>query len=211
VALTLAGCGNSKIEIKQSVFIGCAGRISSPEDASSFIAGQRALYPDARHSCYAWVLTGTVNMSKYSDDGEPSGTAGMPLLNIIQSKGLTDCALVVTRYFGGILLGKGGLVRAYTEAGVAALADADPVEVVPGKIFTVTIDYPDYDKFLFECGKRDYGVKGSRFGNKVEIDILTEESAEDRFRSFATDITSGRAIVSLSGTEELVKEHLTLF
>ena len=211
MALTLAGCGNSKIEIKQSVFIGCARRITSPEDASSFIAEQRALYPDARHSCYAWVLKGNVNMSKYSDDGEPSGTAGMPLLNILESKDLTDSAVVVTRYFGGILLGKGGLVRAYTEAGVAALADSDPVEVAQGKVFTVTLDYPDYDRFLFECNKRGYSAKDSRFGDKVEIDIITELSSEEAFLAFAADITAGRALISENGTEELIKKHLEFF
>lgn len=211
MSLTLASRGNSKIEIKQSVFIGAAGRIRSPEEAASFVAEQRSLYPDARHSCYAWVLSGSVNMSKYSDDGEPSGTAGMPLLNIIQSKGLTDCAVVVTRYFGGILLGKGGLVRAYTEAGVAALADSDPVEVALGTVFTVGIGYPDYDKFLFECGKRGYEIGDSRFGDKVEVDILIENTAEDAFRAFAVDITSGRAEISKGGTSEMIKGHPAIF
>lgn len=211
MSLTLSSAGNSKIEIKQSVFIGCARRIASPEDASSFIAGQRALYPDARHSCYAWVLSGGINMSKYSDDGEPSGTAGMPLLNIIQSKGLTDCAVVVTRYFGGILLGKGGLVRAYTEAGVAALADSDPVEVAPGTVFTVRIGYSDYDKFLFECAKRGYESQDARFGEMCEVDVLIEEKSEDAFCSFVTDITSGRAEISRGGVREMIKGHPQIF
>ena len=211
MSLTLSSTGNSKIEIKQSVFIGCARRIASPEDASAFIAGQRALYPDARHSCYAWVLSGTVNMSKYSDDGEPSGTAGMPLLNIIQSKGLTDCAVVVTRYFGGILLGKGGLVRAYTEAGVAALADSGPVEVAPGTVFTVRIGYSDYDKFLFECNKRGYETKDARFGDKVEVDVLIENTGEEAFLAFVTDITSGRAESNKGGACEMIKGHLDIF
>lgn len=208
MSYTLSSCGNSKIEIKQSVFIGCARRISSPEDASAFISEQRSLYPDARHSCYAWVLSGDINMSKYSDDGEPSGTAGMPLLNIITGKGLTDCAVCVTRYFGGILLGKGGLARAYTEAGVKAIEDASPVEVVPGTKFLVTIEYPDYDKFLFECNKRGFGIQDSSFGDKVEIEVLTESSAEEAFSAFVTDITSGKGKVSKTGTAELVKGGL---
>ena len=211
MAYTLSCCGDSKIEIKQSVFIGCARRIQSPEDASDFIASRRTMYPDARHSCYAWVLSGDINMSKYSDDGEPSGTAGMPLLNIIQSKGLTDCAVCVTRYFGGILLGKGGLARAYTEAGTAALARACPVEVVPGTLFLVTVEYPDYDKFIFECGKRGFDAGNARFGDKVELDVLTESSREELFEDFATDITSGRARISKNGQKELVKGNLDIF
>ncbi|MBP5655814.1 MAG: YigZ family protein [Clostridiales bacterium] len=211
MAYTLSSRGDSRIEIKQSVFIGCARRIQSPEDASDFIAEQRSLYPDARHSCYAWVLSCGVNMSKYSDDGEPSGTAGMPLLNIIQSKGLTDCAVCVTRYFGGILLGKGGLARAYTEAGTSALAGALPVEVAPGTLFTVKLEYPDYDKFLFECNKRGYDPKDSRFGDGVELDVLTESSKEEEFLTFVTDITSGRAKGEKSGTAELVLRTLELF
>lgn len=205
MSYTLSSCGNSKIEIKQSVFIGCARRIKGPEDASAFISEQRSLYPDARHSCYAWVLSGDINMSKYSDDGEPSGTAGMPLLNIITSKGLTDCAVCVTRYFGGILLGKGGLARAYTEAGVKAIEDALPVEVVPGTLFLVTIEYPDYDKFLFECNKRGFGISDSRFGDRVEVEVLTESSVEDAFSAFVTDITSGRGILQKIGVSELTR------
>ncbi len=107
----------------------------------------RARYPDASHHCWAWVLR-KANAARYSDDGEPSGTAGMPMLEVLRRRGLYDVAIVVTRYFGGTLLGAGGLVRAYTQTAVLALDAAGVVEMRPCTVFTLTLPYPLYGKVL---------------------------------------------------------------
>ena len=114
--ITFAQEGESRIEISKSIFIGNSREVNSAKEAEDFVAKIRATYPDARHVCYAWKVSGETFMQKYSDDGEPSGTGGMPILNVLDKKEITNAVITVTRYFGGILLGKGGLVRAYSEA-----------------------------------------------------------------------------------------------
>jgi len=211
LSITLSREGNSKIEIKQSVFIGRAMRIHTPEEAAGFIAEERAKYPDARHSCYAWKLTSGTNMQKYSDDGEPSGTAGMPLLSLITKPDLTDCAVVVTRYFGGILLGKGGLVRAYTDAGAQAIKDANPVRLEEGTAFEISCAYPDYDRILFELTKRGYSVENTDFGESVKITAVTKTKEEAVFVKLLADLSSGKIVPEKVGAREIVAEELTDF
>lgn len=123
-----AGSGSSaEIEVKKSRFIGLARRCASEEDARALVADARRAHHTARHHCSAWVLGADRRLQRSSDDGEPGGTAGQPILDVINGRELSDVAVVVTRYFGGTLLGAGGLVRAYSEAGAAAV---DTVRVV---------------------------------------------------------------------------------
>ena len=116
---TLGGEGFFEIVIDKSTFLGYAKRVTAEADAVEFINKIKKKHSDARHNVYAYVLKDT-NTTRYSDDGEPAGTAGMPVLDVIRKTGFTDAVIVVTRYFGGILLGKGGLVRAYTSAAKGA-------------------------------------------------------------------------------------------
>ena len=143
--VTLSKSGDSKIEVKKSVFIGKSFHITSPEEANNYLAEERKKYPDARHLCYAWVLGGEVSRQKSSDDGEPQGTASQPLLELLTSNGFTDSLICVTRYFGGTLLGKGGLKRAYTDSGREALAAGEPVTLIPALKWRQNCSYPVFE------------------------------------------------------------------
>ena len=194
--ITLSCEGNSKTEVKQSVFIGKAVSISSPEEANDFVKEQRSLYPDARHTVYAWKLSGDLNMQKYSDDGEPSGTAGMPVLSILEHAGITNAAVAVTRYFGGILLGKGGLVRAYTDCARQAVINAVPVRMTEGVELSVKVPYQMSDKVLFELTNLPCSVGGTEYLQDVCYKVNVESSNIEAVTSRLTDITSGVAVIT---------------
>ena len=201
--LTLAGEGSSRIEIKQSVFIGQAVRIYSPEDADEFVRKVKSEYPDARHNCYAWILSNGVNMQKYSDDGEPSGTAGLPLLSVLEKNGLTDCAVAVTRYFGGILLGKGGLVRAYTESAAEAVSNAGIVKIIEGSEFKMVFGYDQFDKMNRYVTTNGWNITGTDYSDMVEMRFTCPSAqAEDMIASI-TDFTAARILPIKIGVCEM--------
>ena len=137
--LTKDGAG--EIVEKKSRFIGAAYKVESAEEAEAKIAEISKKYWDARHNCYAYVIGDNSEITKCSDNGEPSGTAGKPILEVINGAGVTNVLIIVTRYFGGVLLGTGGLVRAYTQAAQAALADAEIGEMVFSQKLTLTVGY----------------------------------------------------------------------
>lgn len=202
--LTLSGASNSKIEIKQSVFIGQAVRISSPEEADEFVRKVKTTYPDARHNCYAWILSNGVNMQKYSDDGEPSGTAGLPLLSVLEKNGLTDCAVAVTRYFGGILLGKGGLVRAYTDTASEAVRDAGIVRVIEGTELSLIVPYDMIGKMTRHIESKGWEIINTTYFEKVEILFLCPSSQVDDAKASIIDVSAGTLEATKAGTREMV-------
>ena len=195
---TIKQYGTFEYEDRKSVFIGEAMPVSCEADAIAFIERVRKKYPDARHHVYAYVLREN-NTSRFSDDHEPQGTAGMPVLDSIRKRGLTDCVCVVTRYFGGTLLGTGGLVRAYTAAAAGAITAG---EVITYDIYTemqITLEYSDYgkigaalDEFSFRCEDTDYAEKITLLGKieKSKLDLFTEK---------LTEITSARAGCEILG------------
>jgi len=195
--------GQSLIEINRSRFIGLCRRISSTEEASALIDSQRQKYPDARHCCYAWILSGGLNMQKYSDDGEPSGTAGMPILSVLSKNGISDTAITVTRYFGGVLLGKGGLVRAYTEAAAEALKDSAPSEIIPGELYKFPLEYKISDRVIFELGNRGFEITDTAYGENVVITVLTPEKEAGNLLALVTEITSGKVSGEKAGSLEM--------
>ena len=141
---TIAKNGDAVIEVKRSKFIGAIRAVSSVQEADEFLAAERKKYHDAKHHCSAYVLRGTdgaPDTVHSSDDGEPSGTAGKPMLEVLNGAGLKDVVIVVTRYFGGTLLGTGGLVRAYTDAAKAAVEDAGVAQMQLMQQFSIVFDY----------------------------------------------------------------------
>ncbi len=209
--ITLSHDGSSKIEIRQSEFIGHCMRVNSADEACAAVKRERALYPDARHCCHAWIIDGQIRMSKSSDDGEPSGTAGMPLLSLLEVNNISNAVVCVTRYFGGILLGKGGLVRAYTEAGRLALGDAQPFRSVPGACYEVKVDYSEFDRITRQIREKGWTVESSVFDSGVAINVLVPDSDCQVFKDFCRDATSGRAIVGKLGIREIEGDKLNLF
>lgn len=200
--VSIAGAGEARLEIKHSVFISHAQPVKSDDEAREFIRRMRHEYADATHNCYAYIIK-EGNFSRYSDDGEPGGTAGLPIMNVIKGRDITDTAVVVTRYFGGILLGTGGLVRAYTDSASAAIEAARPVLYSPYELFLVTASYSDYQKILYEISKFDTVVDDTSFCERVSLSIAVKKSADEPLLEPVvmriTEITAGRAEISHIG------------
>ncbi len=183
--------GTAEIEERKSVFIGNAAPVESEAEAIAFIERIRASMPDARHHVYAYLLRAG-NTTRYSDDHEPQGTAGMPVLEVIRKAGCTDTVIVVTRYFGGILLGTGGLCRAYTAAAVAALGAAEIVTRRPLTELAVECGYSEYQKLLAEFPRMGIMVDGTDFAQNVCVRLAIPSENTAVAVEKMTEICAGR-------------------
>lgn len=207
--ITLLHDGEIRIEEKKSVFIGNAAPVSNAGEAADFVASVRSRYPDARHVVYAWTVSGEALMKKYSDDGEPSGTGGLPVLSVLEKKGITNAVITVTRYFGGILLGKGGLIRAYTAAACASVEAAVPVSVELKAEYRLTAEYPTADRLIPVLRDGICTVDNVSYGEKVEITCSCGISVEDEFLSVVTEKTGGRIIPERLGVRETKEVYVS--
>lgn len=187
-----------EFEDRKSVFIGEALPVNNEADAIAFIESVKKHYPDARHHVYAYIVRDNAIM-RFSDDGEPQGTAGMPILDIIRKKGLTDIAIVVTRYFGGTLLGTGGLVHAYSASAQGAIEEA---EIITYDLYTevsICVSYSDYQKLSLLFSEFEFRVEDTGYGADVEILGRVLSSNVEVFLKKLTEITSGRAESEILG------------
>ena len=184
--------GSAEYEVKRSTFIGYCKPVSTPEEANAFVDEIRKKHSDARHNVYAWVLKKNINLQKYSDDGEPSGTAGLPVMSVLTKNELTDLAVVVTRYFGGVLLGKGGLVRAYGKAAAEAVKAAVPVSMQRCAVFKTEIDYKGSEKLIFEINNRGWKIRDTEYSDHVSFYNDIPLSETDDFLSFVFDCSLGK-------------------
>lgn len=166
--ITIEGPARADLVEKRSRFIGDIRPVQSEQDFAAFLAEIRAAHHDARHHCSAFVLRGG-NILRYSDDGEPQGTAGKPILEVLRREGLEDCAIVVTRYFGGILLGAGGLTRAYAATAKLAVDAAKRVEICRCIDFTLPLPYPLYDRITLLLAEYGVTVLDTVYGAEVTI------------------------------------------
>lgn len=189
--ITVKQYSEFQYEDKKSVFIGEASPVSTEAEALAFIEGVKKKYPDARHHVYAYVLREN-SIMRFTDDREPQGTAGMPVLDAIRKNGCTDTVIVVTRYFGGTLLGTGGLVRAYSAAAIGALRKAEIIEYDVYSELTVEVDYSDYQKILPILAKRGFRTEDSRFTVTVELSGTVKKTEADLLIDELTQATGGR-------------------
>lgn len=168
---------------KKSEFIGDAAHIDSLDDALAFVAGIRAQHPKARHVAYAAVCGGADGMlaERMSDDGEPSGTAGKPILDVLKQGGYTDCVVAVTRYFGGILLGSGGLVRAYSSAASLAMKAAQSADIVTATRYRVTLDYPQLSRLQQILREVDGEQAEESYAEHITLTAQVPQSNAERF------------------------------
>ena len=190
---TLYTGGTGEIEEKKSRFIATIEPVSSEEEAAAFIAAIKKKYWDARHNCSAFVIGDAGEKTRCSDDGEPSGTAGRPMLDLLVKEHVTNVCVVVTRYFGGTLLGTGGLVRAYSAAVQEGLRNCTTVQKVNGFLAEVVCDYNDHDRIRNMAQKKGYHITGTDYGQKVTLKIIATDPKE--LTEDITDSTSGRASV----------------
>lgn len=181
---TIAHAGHGFYEEKKSRFLGEARPVQSQEEVSSILEDIRKETYDARHHCYAFVIGAERTQKRSSDDGEPSGTAGAPILKVLESAGCTNVLLVVTRYFGGTLLGTGGLVRAYTSAASLALEDAGIVVMQAGMVLHVTMPYRLYDRVLYQLRQRQLEPAHAGFGTEVSFDLTVPKTQYGEIEAF---------------------------
>lgn len=198
----------AEIVIKKSRFIGHARPVETEQEAIQFIEGIKKEYWNATHNCSAYMIGERDEIQKASDDGEPSGTAGKPILEVIKNQGLKNVAVVVTRYFGGIMLGAGGLIRAYTDGAVAGLAAAEQVYKVLHREVLVEIDYTWLGKVENELRGRGMIMGDTSFTDKVTLCCLPYAADSETFIAWMTDLTQGQGII-LPGEERYI-EHAEL-
>ncbi|AIY85026.1 hypothetical protein U729_3042 [Clostridium baratii str. Sullivan] len=209
--ITIRDYGEDSFEEKKSEFIGYAKRVESEEEAKEFINEIKSMHKQARHNCFAYVIGENYGIQRYSDDGEPQGTAGIPILEVMKKQGVTDCAIVVTRYFGGILLGAGGLTRAYTKGASIALKAGGVVEKVEGCKVSITIDYDLIGKIQYLCGQNNWHIEDSEYTDKVTIFIYSENGVAELIEKEVIEATNGKAIISKSEEDIYFKENNRLF
>ncbi len=181
----------AEFEEKKSVFIGHAMPVKTEEQAAAFVKELKNKYRDATHNVFAYVL-GDGTIQRYSDDGEPQGTAGMPVLDVIRKSGCTDTAIVVTRYFGGTLLGAGGLVRAYSHAAKLALDEAHIITYEKYAVIKLTCTYSDYGKYLAETDKFGVINDGVDFAENVTMKLALKNARLAEFMQLISDASNGK-------------------
>jgi len=190
--LTVRGYGEHEINIQKSRFITYINRVESEEEAQTFIQDIKKKHWDATHNCSAYMIGEHNQIQKANDDGEPSGTAGVPMLEVLKKKGLKDTVVVVTRYFGGIKLGGGGLIRAYGKATSEGINATGVVRRKLTQIMHITVDYTWLGKLENELRASQYGLKEIHYNENVELEIFVEIAQKNTFIKWIIELTNGQ-------------------
>ena len=191
---TVASSGEALLVEKKSKFIATVRPVTCEQEAMDFLQAMRSEYSDATHNVYAYVIDEN-NIFRYSDDGEPSGTAGMPVLDTIRKEGIVDVAVVVTRYFGGTLLGTGGLVHAYGAAARMGLENAGVVTRILCDIVSAKVDYGLVGKMQHLISTSGYILEDTLYDSDVEFVVCLKNEQVKRFCDAVTELSCGRAII----------------
>lgn len=194
--LTVKGNGEREINIQKSRFIAYISRVQSEEEAQEFIQTIKKKHRDATHNCSAYLIGENDQIQKANDDGEPSGTAGVPILEVLKKKQLKDTVAVITRYFGGIKLGAGGLIRAYGKATSEGIEATGIVERKLMKIMHTKVDYTWLGKLENELRSSVYSIKEIHYLEMVEVETFVEEGQIQAFSDWMTELTNGQAKIS---------------
>ncbi|NGP44949.1 YigZ family protein [Bacillaceae bacterium SIJ1] len=198
--------GEHEIVIQKSRFIGACRRVESSDEALSFIQQKKKEHASATHNCSAYLTGEHDQIQKANDDGEPSGTAGVPMLEVLKKQQLKDTVVVVTRYFGGIKLGAGGLIRAYGKTVSETLKHVGIVERILMNVVLVEIDYHWVGKVENEVRSSQYPVKQMDYSNQVGIQMYVAPNDHDHFVDWITEMTNGQGQISILGSEYLEKD-----
>ncbi len=186
----------AKIEVKKSQFIANIFYVENEEEAKKCIDEMKSKYHDAKHICYAYVIDeitdegNSFQIEKSSDNGEPSGTAGAPMLDILKKSNLSNILVTVTRYFGGILLGTGGLVRAYSDATMKCLENCTIIKKEIGKEIKIVIDYSDQKNFKYQCDSIGINIVENDFGEKIVETIEANDESLNSLRNKSINFTT---------------------
>lgn len=195
---TIRKAASFEYEDRKSVFIGFSAPVSTEKDALDFLAYIKKKHSDANHHVYAYVLREN-SIMRFSDDREPQGTAGMPVLDAIRKNGCTDVIIVVIRYFGGTLLGTGGLVRAYGGAAVGALREGEIITYDIYRSYEITLSYSEYQKVIPMLSEQGFRTEDTKFSDSVLIIGKSKKSDADAFEKKISEITYGRVKLEIKG------------
>ena len=186
--------GQGEIVEKKSRFIATVLPIDTEEEALQYIEKIKKKYWDARHNCFAFVIGSNNEIQRFSDDGEPQGTAGKPILETLLNENLHNTLIVVTRYFGGTLLGTGGLVRAYGQSSKEGIRNSVIQKVCEGISFKLTVDYNSIGKIKYIMGQMGITDAQEEYGQNVVLSILMKKDEYNEFNTKVTDATGGKAV-----------------
>lgn len=203
---TIQNTGTSLVTEKKSKFIGIAVPVSNEQEALAVIAEEKRRYRDARHHCSAFCVGIEQPLERANDDGEPSGTAGKPMLEVITGHHLCNVVIVVTRYFGGTLLGTGGLVRAYTKAAAEAVEAAEIVTMGLGRRFRAGCDYSTAGKIQYLLGTEEISILNTDYTDKVTFEFLVPEAGCQKIKKKLTDLSGGTVVMEEMGIEYTVTD-----
>ncbi|AMM95103.1 YigZ family protein [Peribacillus simplex] len=194
--LTVTGRGEHEIVIEKSRFISHIARVETEEAAQAFIQEIKKKHKDATHNCSAYMIGEQNQIQKALDDGEPSGTAGVPILEVLKKKELKDTAVVVTRYFGGIKLGAGGLIRAYSKATSEGINATGVVIRNLMRVISTTVDYTWLGKLENELRSSIYQIKEIKYLEQVDIQVYVEEKQKEAYTAWMTELTNGQGQIT---------------
>ncbi|MFB5085921.1 YigZ family protein [Psychrobacillus sp. PGGUH221] len=200
---TVKGYGESEIIIQKSRFLTYVNRAETEEEAQDFINSIKVKHKDATHNCSAYIIGEHDHIQKANDDGEPSGTAGVPMLEVLKKQGIKDTVVVVTRYFGGIKLGGGGLIRAYGKATTEGVTAAKVVERKLHHLIKVSIDYNWLGKVENEVRNSEYPLKDINYAESVEVHVYVKAEDESNFSDWMTEMTNGQCKIEIVEKEFL--------
>ena len=193
VYITVKGYGEARFEEKKSVFIGYCEHVTNEEEALAFVKKIKEKHKDATHNCYGYVMKGGI-LCRYSDDGEPQGTAGKPILDMLVKSGVDDVCVVVTRYFGGTLLGTGGLVHAYSLGAKMAVEAAGIAQFENYVVLNVACSYSDYQRVGLELERCDAIIDNTDYSDCVAVQFAVKEQFASEITHKISEITSGKNV-----------------
>lgn len=202
---TILNNASAEFEEKKSRFIATVKPVTNEEDAVAFINELKSKYWDASHNVYAYSISGASLIQRYSDDGEPSGTAGMPVLEVMKRMEIHNAVVVVTRYFGGTLLGASGLIRAYSKSAALGLEAAEVVTKKQCTNLNIVLEYTLFGKLQNMLMSNNYIIKSVSYGQDVELTVITDEGTEEELIKEITEVTNDRAITDVGE-----KEYITI-
>ena len=189
---TLLTRASDEFIINKSRFIGYGAPAASEEEALGFLADVRSAHKDASHHCYAYIIGANMGVMRYSDDGEPGGTAGMPIIEVMKARQVTNACVVVVRYFGGVLLGAGGLTRAYAQGAAAAVDAAGVGEVSPTRRYLMEVPYPMLGRVEYLLKSLPVIVEDKQFSDAIVMTLIVRARDDEAFLSAVMSGTDGR-------------------
>jgi uncharacterized YigZ family protein len=208
---TIKDEATAQFDEKKSIFIGHVKRIYNEDEPKEFINKIKSEHREARHNVYAYVIGENKGIQRYSDDGEPQGTGGIPVLEVMKKNEITDAVVVVTRYFGGILLGKGGLVRAYSKGAAVAVSEGGIVEKVKGSVVDIIIEYDMLGKVQYLFEQNLWYIENIDYTDKVKLTMYCPTDIIEIMQNGITETTNGKCEIVIGDEYYYFKLENRLF